>query len=325
MDPRRDDARDQFVSRWIQQPPLRSKLRELWNETGRSLQKAWIALWAAGLILLTLGIWGDSVKFWADKPYLTNLVSALTGAAFGIPLALVILQRVAAAETDAAEARAADRMAAKVSKYLAMAARTLVEDRVSAEDAVSRVLAEKTRLQSLRAAIWNDEQTYNSGETVRNSDLRFQSHIDLLENISNYASVLWNPQIAAVLAEVSAQWSILSTVCRPRLLETGGKWLNGAEERELNRLVRIVTDSGLEGMLQQGSALLDRFQRLQAENNMHLRLGRSRVVDAKQQFDEWLAKIITILDAMADLIAKLTYTERFLAQPRYVNSSIPNI
>jgi hypothetical protein len=83
-----------------------SSIKKIWHETGSSLKKAWIFLWGIGLTLLALGAWGDSAGFWSAKPFLTNTFSALCGAAFGIPLALVVLQRVAASEADAAEARA---------------------------------------------------------------------------------------------------------------------------------------------------------------------------------------------------------------------------
>jgi hypothetical protein len=82
-------------------------LRVVWQDTGASLKKVWIALWGTGIIFLGLGWLGDSVSFWVNKPFLTNVLSALTGAAFGIPLALVFLQRITARETDAAQKRAA--------------------------------------------------------------------------------------------------------------------------------------------------------------------------------------------------------------------------
>ena len=87
-------------------------------------------------MLLILGVWGDSVGFWTNKPYLTNTFSALTSAAFGVPLALVVLQRVAASEAEVAEARGARRMAERVSADLAATVAALVKDGIPAMQTV---------------------------------------------------------------------------------------------------------------------------------------------------------------------------------------------
>jgi hypothetical protein len=55
-----------------------------------------IALWVVGGILVGLGIYGDQHAWWSERPYLTNLVSSVTGAAFGLPIALLILGELAA-------------------------------------------------------------------------------------------------------------------------------------------------------------------------------------------------------------------------------------
>jgi len=122
---------------------LWGKLRAAWNETSSTLRTAWIVLWTVGIMLLIFGAWGDSMGFWANKPYLTNTFSALTSAAFGIPLALVVLQRVAASEADAAEARAARRMAGRVSADLAATVVALVKDGIPAMQTLKEYLRDQ--------------------------------------------------------------------------------------------------------------------------------------------------------------------------------------
>lgn len=119
------------------------KLRAAWNETGSTLRTAWIVLWTLGVMLLIFGVLGDSIGFWANKPYLTNTFSALTSAAFGVPVALVVLQRVAASEADAAEARAARRMAERVSADLAAAVVALVKDGIPAMQTIKEHLRDQ--------------------------------------------------------------------------------------------------------------------------------------------------------------------------------------
>jgi hypothetical protein len=54
-----------------------------------------VVLWVLGAGLAVLGIVGDDRDWWKDRPFLTNLVSGVTGAGFGIPLALLVLSGLA--------------------------------------------------------------------------------------------------------------------------------------------------------------------------------------------------------------------------------------
>lgn len=65
-------------------------------------------------MLLALGWWGDDEGFWTDRAFVTNVFSSVTAAAFGVPLALVVLNRVGMAQAEAVEARAGRRLAARV-------------------------------------------------------------------------------------------------------------------------------------------------------------------------------------------------------------------
>jgi hypothetical protein len=97
-------------------------LRGMWRETPDGLRVLWLALWSAGVVLLGLGWWGDQAGFWSSKPFITNVFSSLTAVLFGVPLALIVLQRLGLAQAEAVEARAAQRLATTVVKDLASAA-----------------------------------------------------------------------------------------------------------------------------------------------------------------------------------------------------------
>ncbi len=48
-------------------------------------------MWGLGPLLVALGALGDQYGWWDSRPFLTNLISGLTGAMFGIPVALLLL------------------------------------------------------------------------------------------------------------------------------------------------------------------------------------------------------------------------------------------
>jgi hypothetical protein len=280
------------------------KIRTAWSETGSTLKKAWIVLWAVGLVLLTFGVWGDSAGFWTSKPFLTNTFSALTGAAFGIPLALVVLQRVAASEADSAEARAAHRMAATVSANIALAAGALVEG------GVAKLREAKVYLENQRDAIPSID-SYFRHPGLRDLRIEPQLYVDTIDRISTYVDQLFSPKVMQLLAEVSAQWSILNTESRSRLLETGGKWLTGLEVRELNRLVMGLTGPTLETWLQQESRLMNRF-RFVSPHVSDYDKTRS-IIDVVRPFETWLEEILAFVDDTAELITASAAAAQTLA------------
>jgi hypothetical protein len=73
----------------------------------RSPRRVVVLAWWVGVPiavgLLTLGLIGDDKGFWENKPYLTNILTACTGAAVGIPFAISFLNwfsRTQAAASD---------------------------------------------------------------------------------------------------------------------------------------------------------------------------------------------------------------------------------
>ena len=180
----------------------------VWRDTGRTLKHAWAALSAAGVALLALGVWGDHAGFWADKPYLTNVFSALTTAAFGVPLALVVVQRIAAGEADAAEARAAARMAARVSTDLALAAAAV------AGGGIPALRKAKTYLQGERDSLVPNGDFWRPATAPR---LYYGPFIDAIQNAGQRVDELFGPEFERHCAEVSAQWSMLTVEARSRL------------------------------------------------------------------------------------------------------------
>jgi hypothetical protein len=70
-----------------------------WADTGGGVRVACLVMWLLGVLTTAAGVLGDAQGWWTDRPFLTNLVSSLAGALFGIPIALIVIQRITALET----------------------------------------------------------------------------------------------------------------------------------------------------------------------------------------------------------------------------------
>jgi hypothetical protein len=280
-------------------------IRATWNETGGTLKKTWIFLWASGVILLTFGEWGDSNGFWTNKPYLSNTFSSLTGAAFGVPVALVVLQRIAASEADAGEARAARRMASRVSADLAATVGALTEGGTPAMKAVLGYLRDQRDSLVPNADYWHPATAPR---------LHYQPFIDVIERIMKSIEELFSAEIRRHLAEVSTQWSILTTESRSRLLATGNSWLPGLQAEELDTLVSTVTGPELGNWREKGLELSAWYRRedQQPESTSRRHYGE---MDTLREFDSWFGAITNYIDAVIDLTTKSVSAAQTLASP----------
>jgi len=281
---------------------LRAELQVVWSETGSTLKRVWIFLWTNAVILLALGVWGDNSGFWTDKPYLTNTFSALTSAAFGVPVALIVLQRVSASEADAAEARSARRMAGRVSADLALTVSALVRDGIPAMQAVQGSLRDQ------RDSLVPNADYWRSSTAPR---LHYQPYIDAIESVISTVEKLFIANTKQHLAEVSAQWSILTTESRFRLLGTGNQWLPGQQVEEIGALIFTVTGPILEDWRRRGQELREWYHR-EDQQPESLSFGE---MDTLRAFDSWLNAIMNYIDAVIDLTKKSSFVARTLESP----------
>jgi hypothetical protein len=279
-------------------------LRAIWHETSGPLRITWIALWGIGLILLALGIYGDNTGFWNDKPYLTNTISELTTAAFGVPVALVVLQRMADLESDAAAARAARRMAARVSADLAAAVSALARDDIPA------IRAARERLRDQRETLLPDGDYWRPAAAPR---IYYQPFSDAIEKTMQSVGELFAPEPRQQLADIAGQWSVLTNEARSRLLEAGQQWIGGLEAQELEALVRKVTEPTLESCRTRALELREWYRR---EDQLPASGGhRYGEMDTLREFASWFTEILSYLDRVIELAAKSAATARALAAP----------
>lgn len=80
-------------------------LHTWWRETPALVRNWTAAMLPTGITLFILGLIGDQNGFWENRSFLTNLASSLTALMFAVPLALIFLGRLTAAQEAAAAVR----------------------------------------------------------------------------------------------------------------------------------------------------------------------------------------------------------------------------
>lgn len=236
---------------------LAGRVRALWEEAPRGLRTTCAVLWVTGVVLPGLGWWGDRTGFWADKAFLTNVFSSVTAAAFGIPLALVVLNQVAMAQAETVEARAGRRLAMRVADDFAASVPRLVPGPTARlDDAAAGLLAlERAAQRGLKS--WESSQDDDSLGELR----RLLADGTLERALEDFrAAVRPGSQAVPAVAEVAAHWSFLNTTARSRLLETGGPWLTALLTAQVDEYVsRLTADPYMDGWLRDLDIALRRF------------------------------------------------------------------
>ncbi|MGV9382760.1 hypothetical protein ACWDRB_43570 [Nonomuraea sp. NPDC003707] len=81
-----------------------------WTDASSHLKRGVMLMWAAGIALVVLGVFGDVTKMWASFPFLTNLITSITAFFFAVPIALLFLQNVTRRQAERLERATASRM-----------------------------------------------------------------------------------------------------------------------------------------------------------------------------------------------------------------------
>jgi hypothetical protein len=78
----------------------RGWIGDAWAQASSGVRRASVAMWVTALSLSALGVFGDLHHWWTDLQFVTNLVSSLAGALFGLPVALIVLKWLNAVEAE---------------------------------------------------------------------------------------------------------------------------------------------------------------------------------------------------------------------------------
>jgi hypothetical protein len=218
---------------------LRDAATREWRSVSPVLRA--FALWSflVGLVLVALGTVGDVRGWWPQAPFLTNLASSVTGACFGIPVALVVLQRLAAVQSEVNDRNAVRRLLHRFAVRLDDAARRLAPFPLSASgvdqlrselrDAVGDILRHSAQSDGLVRVTAADRPAYVAA--VR----RLQALIPALARHWP-AYEQHHEAFLEALADFTSAASFLYEEIRPRAMEVDGRWLDPG-------LARLLADT----------------------------------------------------------------------------------
>lgn len=235
-------------------------VRREWAALHPRLRTTVVALLGAGTVLALLGAAGDAAGMWSRLPFLTNLASSLTGALFGIPVAVVVVQRLLRAQSEADERAAAWRLAMRSVHAMRVAAVPLarVDADVAGEVArlvarcdaalaeadawAERAFAARPRPRRLRASMY--QRTY------------LRHVLTLHETARRALDVCTATGLAAAAPAVDrirSEAVFLHDHVRPTVLRLGGQWLPQpyaeAVERADDSFPAVVPHAGVERLL----------------------------------------------------------------------------
>jgi len=220
-------------------------LRREWAALHPRLRPAVVALLSAGAVLAVLGAAGDAAGLWSRFPFLTNLASSLTGALFGLPVALVVVQRLLQAQTEANDRAAAWRLAGQSAYRMRTAAVTLAgagADSAAAEltrlvarcdtaigearEWSDRALTAKARPRRLRASMY--QRTYLRQVLTLHDAVRQASIVYATTGLGAETS-------ASAIERIRSEAAFLHDHVRPMVLRLDGRWLAQPQARALER------------------------------------------------------------------------------------------
>lgn len=206
-------------------------------------------MWIIGSILLIIGVWIDAKHGWDQLPFLTNMVSALDGALFGLPVALVVVTRLAVREANRSEYEEIFRRLGNVSRRMFEQARDVEmilppTERQEVDVAISRLA---NAVGELRPRL---------DRMVSNSDKRdyFRVSHEIDTGIVDLIYV-WRPiekSMSRETEDIAAEWRVCGDYLRPRLAALGIPWIRP----ELDSAIHAHMEE-LMGMLQVGAYHLD--------------------------------------------------------------------
>lgn len=217
-------------------------MRSFWAHAGRAIRILVIMLLLLGIGFLSLGLVSDQLGWWTNRPFLTNLVSGMTSACFGVPFALLILSSITARETSAVQRRNARNLLSSALDWLEEWV-----DRVSSGPSHDRVdagldpltvsaVVTAGRLRSLISA----DSGEHPASAVRAGALACR---DALVELRDYLgeNFSYRVDMEEHWANTCAQWRFLDDHVKSRIYEQRLDWLRSDAAARFNTLLR---DSG---------------------------------------------------------------------------------
>lgn len=203
-----------------------NRLRTFWEENPSAIRRISLLLWSLGLLALFLGIYGDECGWWGDRSFLTNIVSGVTAALFGIPVALLFLSRLATLQADQARRAAARGLAIRLAEGFRESVMKLTKegapenvdshlsDVLIAFDAARAQLGQAARACEDRPV---GDRASQALRTTADALLQARSRWDVVFDSNSTKRARWT--------EIEHNWDIFTTESRTRLTEVELPWL----------------------------------------------------------------------------------------------------
>ena len=219
------------ISVWWRRQWRRSLIAKSLQTIPAALLKGTIFSFIVGFVLLVLGIRGDSNGWWNDRPFLVNVISGLTGACFGIPLVLVVLNRISETVSMQAERQSVLRLAATSCSDLSQAISNGYGDMLTWVTTVNQ-------LQEAARSIYNQAQSaselqYGSEEY---QERVYDWHFIMSRTYNNYFGKIRTFFEVKNWGTIAAEWQAVK-ILSPRLRELGCSWITPTQEYEFDMAV----------------------------------------------------------------------------------------
>jgi hypothetical protein len=229
-----------------------SLIRQIWSTTTRPLRMVALSIASIGIILLTIGIMGDINDWFSSLPFLTNIISGITSACFGIPLALVFLQWLTSLQGEELRKRSIMRLRVKLSREFQASISAPV--RSGDPDDLEALFLKyantsqpwRTLDESLNELIRTAPGEYSSAipceenSSTRRARTLLESYLEELSAASTLTRQLLEPEPKNWQTRVKTQWETLESSLRNESLQAGLNWIPAELETEIESLMASI-------------------------------------------------------------------------------------
>jgi hypothetical protein len=218
-----------------------TRVRSYWADTAPSVKWVTYIFMPAGVVLGSAGLYGDAHGWWDERGFLTNLLSSAVSLLFGVPTALIVLGQLSAHQAEVLERRAVKRRArVAVSAYRHTLLRGFsVNDPELIGATLSELLLANHR--------WS-EAVHSAGADEASSSALNEAQANRASLINTCLRLRRPLDVGEWLDEIVLRWRQLDGEIRPRIEETGLRWMGSRAymtvHRTIGRIEGEQTSSG---------------------------------------------------------------------------------
>jgi hypothetical protein len=199
-----------------------------------------VALILLGIVGIGIGAYADAQRWWVDKPFLTNMASSIVASCFGIPLAIVVVQRLISVQAARqVRIRWGERMGSQVAIVRGLSipfARPRLNVAREPLEALQRAL---DPLQSITDVRGNESAKERARSMDANQLATYlkSAFIEMDKAVEAWNSVLPNDQhqLTDAWRSFREQWRALDRLGRQRASELDEPWIDSATARQIER------------------------------------------------------------------------------------------